>query len=372
MSYRMIATCKLGLENVVVRELRALQLDIIEVRDAQVLFSGDAHALSRALLWLRTAERILLEIGAFEARSFEELFEGVKALNLKRYLPRDACIHVKGKSAKSTLFSVSDCQSITKKAIVENLKSAYRTQIIPETGEKIIVEIGLLRDVATLALDACGAGLSRRGYRMMNVDAPISETLAAGIVLLSKYRGDRPFLDPMCGSGTIPIEASLIAMNKAPGLLRSFAAEDWRFIDQNAFSCAREEAQDLIRPMSCEVMGGDIDEKSIQLCKQHAKRANVMLSWQVSDMRGIQTEKTGGILACNPPYGERLMKKSEAALLYRDMRKAFDSLIDWSVHVITANNDFERAYGIRAHKRRKLNNGGIPCTLYQYFPKQAH
>lgn len=365
---RCIATCKLGLEAVVAGELRGLGIEVHSVQDARVYFLGGEQALFRALLFLRAAERVLLEIGSFPATSFDMLFEGVKALDWKRVLPRDAFIHVNGKSARSTLFSVSDCQSITKKAIVESLRAAYKTQLLPETGKEVIVEVGLLCDTATLALDACGAGLSRRGYRTYNVAAPLSETLGAGLVLLSRYRGDRPFLDPMCGSGTIPIEAAMIAQNRAPGLNRAFAAENWHFVSPAAAARARQEAQDCIRSCPVEIEGSDMDAHSIDLCKKHAKKAGVMLKWAVRPLKELPPQPAGGILVTNPPYGERLMQRKETEALYRDMRTAFDGLEGWGIHIISGYREFERAYGKHAHKRRKLSNGGMQCVLYQYFP----
>ncbi len=364
-----IATCKLGLESVVAMELRALNLTVDEVLDARVLFSGDDLTLTRALLWLRSAERVLLVAGSFPAASFDELFEGVKALPWKQYLKRDANIHVTGKSAKSTLFSVSDCQSITKKAIVESLRQSYRTQLLPETGDEVIVEVGLLRDVATLALDACGAGLSRRGYRTWNVAAPLAESLAAGILLLSRYRSGIPFLDPMCGSGTFPIEAAMIAQRRAPGLFREFAAETWHFLSPDAFPQAREEAQDSIDAAPVDIEGSDIDAHSIELCKRHAKKAGVMLRWAVRPLKELPAKDGEGLIAVNPPYGERLLNKKEAQSLYQEMRAVFSRLPGYKQAIITADREFERVYGQRADKRRKLTNGGMPCTLYQYFPK---
>ena len=362
------ATCKLGLEALAAAELRALGISVLSVEDARVRFEGDESAMARACLWLRTAERVLLEVGSFPAATFDALFEGVKALSWKPFLARDAFIHVVGKSAKSTLFSVSDCQSITKKAIVENLRAAYRTELLPETGKEVLVEVGLLRDQATLCLDPCGAGLSRRGYRTFNVAAPISETLGAAIVTLARYRWDRPLIDPMCGGGTMPIEAAMIARNMAPGLNRPFAAEEWPFLDPNVFSLAREEARDAVRDVRPDILGSDIDARSIDLCKKHAKKAGIMVDWAVKPVKELQSDKTGGVIVCNPPYGERMLKKSEADALYRQMRAAFDALPPgWSKAVITASPDFERVYGPPADKRRKLSNGGMPCTLYQYF-----
>ncbi|HOG01217.1 MAG TPA: class I SAM-dependent RNA methyltransferase [Clostridia bacterium] len=367
-----IATCKLGLEALVAAELRRLNINVLSVEDARVRFEGDYPVMARACLWLRTAERVLYEVGSFEAKSFDALFEGVKAVRWKEYLRRDAFIHVNGKSAKSVLFSVSDCQSIAKKAIVENLKAAYRTELLPETGREVIVEIGILRDQVTVALDPCGAGLSRRGYRTYNVEAPLSETLGAAIVTLARYRADMPLIDPMCGSGTMPIEAAMIARNMAPGLGRSFSAEGWEFLEKSAFAAERERARDEARDIRPDILGRDIDARSIELCKKHAKKAGVIVDWEVAPVRGLATKKTGGALVCNPPYGERMLKKSEADALCRDMRRAFDALEGWSVSIISANRDFERVYGKTADKRRKLSNGGMPCTLYQYFaPKQG-
>lgn len=366
---RFIATCKLGLEATVSMELRRLGIEVERVEDARITFAGGLYEMARACLWLRTAERVLLEAASFEARSFEELFEGVKAIDWRQYLQRDSFIHVNGKSAKSALFSVSDCQSIAKKAIVERLKAAYNTALLPETGPEVIIEIGILKDVVTVALDCCGAGLSRRGYRTYNVAAPLSETLGAAMALLSRYDGSQPLIDPMCGSGTMPIEAAMIARNMAPGMNRPFAAEQWRFTDAAAhFRRAREEAGDSVRDIRPEILGSDIDGRSIDLCKKHAKKAGIMVNWAVRPLKELSTDKQAGIILCNPPYGERMLSRREAEALYRDMRHTFAALPGWKISVITGYKDFERAYGRRADKRRKLSNGGMPCVLYQYFP----
>ncbi len=364
---RLIATCKLGLESTVAFQLRRMGVEVERTEDAHVCFQGDFSTMARALLWLRTAERLLLEVGSFRASTFTELFDGVKALNWKPFLAWDAVIHVNGKSAKSSLFSVSDCQSIVKKAIVENLKAAYHTAVIPETGAEVIVEVGMLRDVATLALDCCGAGLSRRGYRTYNVAAPISETLGAAIVDLSRFRAEQPLIDPMCGSGTMPIEAAMIAENRAPGLLRSFAAERWPFVPKQVWVQAREEAHDSIRPAKLRICGSDMDPHCIDLCKKHAKKAGVMVDWAVRPVEELVDARTGGVIVCNPPYGERLMDKRDAERLYRRMRERFDLLDGWSINIISGFREFERSYGRTADKRRKLSNGGMQCCLYQYF-----
>lgn len=370
---RFIATCKIGLESVVALELRRLGIEVERVEDAKVTFAGELETMAKACLWLRTAERVLMEINSFEARSFEELFQGVRTIHWSDYIKRDSFIHVNGKSAKSTLFSVSDCQRIAKKAIVESLMSAYHmsadnNERLPETGKEMIIEVGILRDVVTVALDCCGAGLSRRGYRTYNVAAPLAETLGAGILLLSHYRADRPLMDPMCGSGTMPIEAAMMANNIAPGLGRPFAAEKWDFAQgAELFERARQEARDSRIDAKADILGSDIDARSIDLCKKHAKKAGVMVNWRVAPLKELQSDKSGGLIACNPPYGERMMEKREAEALYREMRRKFDELDNWQVSVITAYREFEKVYGKRADKRRKLSNGGMTCTLYQYF-----
>lgn len=364
------ATCKLGVEALVATELRKLGIEPVSVDSAKIRFEGDYLTMARACLWLRTAERVLLEVGRFEAHTFTDLFEGVKALDWKPYLAKDAFIHVVGKSAKSDLFSVKDCQSITKKAIVENLKAAYHTMLLPETGAEILVEVGMFKNEATLCLDPCGAGLSRRGYRTYNVAAPLSETLGAAIVTLTRYKGDYPFIDPMCGSGTMPIEAAMIANNMAPGLNRPFAAEEWEFAGgKSLFDRARQEARESRIDGRPDILGSDIDARSIDLCKKHAKKAGVMVNWKVAPLKELSTDKSSGLIVCNPPYGERMMEKREAEALYREMRHKFDELDNWQVSVITAYRDFERIYGKRADKRRKLSNGGMVCTMYQYFKR---
>ncbi len=375
---RFIATCKIGLESVVSLELRRLGIDVEKVDDAKVTFAGELETMARACLWLRTAERVLMEINSFEARSFEELFQGVRAIHWSDYIEKDSFIHVNGKSAKSTLFSVSDCQRIAKKAIVESLMLTYHmstsnNERLPETGKEMIIEIGILRDVVTVALDCCGAGLSRRGYRTYNVAAPLAETLGAGILLLSHYRADRPLIDPMCGSGTMPIEAAMMANNIAPGLGRPFAAEKWDFAQgADLFERARQEARDSRIDSRANILGSDIDARSIDLCKKHAKKAGVMVNWRAAPLKELQSDKSGGLIVCNPPYGERMMEKREAEALYREMRRKFDELDNWQVSVITAYREFEKVYGKRADKRRKLSNGGMTCTMYQYFRQKDY
>lgn len=369
---RFIATCKMGLESTVNFQLRRLGIEVVATEDARVVFEGGYDAMARALLWLRTAERVLMVAAEFPATSFDALFEGTKRVDWKRYLRPDSNIHVNGKSAKSTLFSVSDCQSIVKKAVVEKLRESYRCTTIPETGAEIIVEVGILRDQVTLALDCCGAGLSRRGYRTYNIPAPLSETLGAAVVLLSRFHADQPLIDPMCGSGTMPIEAAMIAENRAPGLLRSFAAENWHFVENAVWMQAREEARDSIRKTKLQILGSDIDPHCIELCKKHAKKAGVMLDWAVRPLSEFSADaQSSGVIVCNPPYGERLMDRKAVSELYREMRDTFLPFKHLSVNIITAFPEFERVYGKRADKRRKLSNGGMTCQLYQYFREKS-
>lgn len=365
-----IATAKIGLESTVAFQLHKLGILDTETLDARVKFRGGYPEMTKALLWLRTAERLLMTVGTFRAETFDSLFEQTKALPWNRYLSPSTRIHVNGKSAKSTLFSVSDCQSIVKKAIVESLKASYRVNTVPETAEEVIVEVGILKNKVTLALDCCGAGLSRRGYRTYNVAAPLAETLGAGLILLSRFFPDTPLIDPMCGSGTIPIEAAMIANNIAPSLGRSFAAEAWRFLDPKVFSLAREEARDLKRNDRLCIQGCDIDPHCIDLCKKHAQKAGVMLDWQVRPVKDFSTEWHNGVLICNPPYGERLSDAGSVKALYRDMHRVFERIPDWQINIITSNRDFESVYGKPADRRRKLSNGGMVCTMYQYNPER--
>ena len=368
---RFIATCKLGLESVVAGELRALGIEVESVSDARIVFRGGFDAMARACLWLRTAERVLMIVGEFTALTFEELYNGVRAVRWRDYIARDNFIHVNGKSAKSRLFAVSDCQRIAKKAIVDSLFEAYHTSSLPETGSEIIVEVGLLRDAVTVCLDCCGAGLSRRGYRTWNVAAPIAETLGAAIVMLAKYRGDVPLMDPMCGSGTLPIEAAMIATRTAPGLNRAFAAESWRFMDGDPFGAAREQARDERIDAKLQILGSDIDPHAIDICRKHAKKEGVDPAFKVRPLSEFKAEYEGGIIVCNPPYGERLLEKREAESLYVQMRKVFDPLTHWDKNIITSHRDFERIYGKKADRRRKLTNGGMVCTLYRFFAEEG-
>jgi len=365
----LIATATFGLEAVVAREVRELGYDTT-VENARVIFQGDEKAICRSNLWLRSADRVLIRVGEFTALTFDELFEKTRALPWSDWLPENANFPVEGKSVKSKLFSVSDCQAIVKKAIVESMKKKYHRNWFDETGPRYTIEVSLLKDVATLTIDSSGAGLHKRGYRKLSTAAPLKETLAAAMINLSYWNPDRILLDPFCGSGTIPIEAALIGVNAAPGLNRGFAAESWPNIQKRLWDEAREEAEDLIRrDIKLNIRGTDINNKVMSIARYHAKLAGVSdhISFQQMDVADLRTKRKYGCLICNPPYGERLEEIKEVENLYRLMGRVFKTLDSWSFYIITSHRDFERLFGRRADRRRKLYNGRIECQYYQYF-----
>lgn len=366
---RLIATAPMGLEAVVARELKDLGYTEQMVENGKVWFLGDERAIVRANLWLRTADRVLVEMGEFPATTFEELFEGVKALPWEEWIPADGRFIVEGRSRDSQLSSVPACQKITEKAVVEKLKQRYPLDWFPKTGARYTIEVAMLKDMATITLDTTGAGLHKRGYRKLAAAAPIKETLAAAMILLSRWHPERPFLDPCCGSGTIPIEAALIAHNLAPGLHRSFDAEAWGRIPAALWEEGREEAFDLAdydRPV--EIYGSDVDGEVLELAQQHLRAAGLSKSVRLERkaLQKVSLDAHYGYLITNPPYGERLGERAAVEELYRDMGKLARRLEDWSVFVITAHKEFEKFYGKRADKKRKLYNGRIECDLYQY------
>lgn len=370
-SKRFFATCKLGLERVVADELKSLGADDLHVEDARVFFRGGWSVLCDANMWLRSADRVFVEIGSFEATSFGQLFDGVNQLfPWEDLFERNARLHVKGKTAKSPLHSVSDCQSITKKAIVERMTRLTGGSWLPETGNTYIIEVGMLGNQATIALDASGSGLGRRGYRVKNAQAPLSETLAASLVQLIRWNINGIFWDPMCGSGTIAIEAAMIAQNRAPGLKRTFAAEEWGFIDPKYWKAMREKANDLFNK-NCPaiIKASDIDEDAVSLTQFHANRAGVKVQAFVQDVRNLQSDERQGTVICNPPYGMRLLDRKQAQSLYADMRGTFTRLDDWKFGVFTSDPQFHRFFGKRADKIRKLYNSNLVCYYYQYFKK---
>ena len=366
----LIATATFGLEAIVAREVEALGYTDVKVENARVTFKGDENAICRCNLWLRSADRVLIKMGEFKALTYDELFEGTKALPWPEWLPQDATFPVEGKSVKSKLFSVPDCQSIVKKAIVEKMKQRYHKEWFAETGPKYTIEVALLDDVATLTIDTSGVGLHKRGYRKLSSQAPLKETLAAAMVNLSFWNPERILIDPFCGSGTIPIEAAFIGLNMAPGLNREFAAEKWPQISGNTWEKARTEAKDSIRrDLKLKVMGTDIDGEVLSLARYHQKMAGLegQIHFQQLPVSDLRNSHKYGCIICNPPYGERLSNPKDVERLYREMSSAFKALDTWSFYVITSYPGFEQVFGRRADRRRKLYNGRIECQYYQFY-----
>ncbi|MGI6605875.1 MAG: THUMP domain-containing class I SAM-dependent RNA methyltransferase [Peptococcia bacterium] len=366
----LIATATFGLESVVARELRELGYTEQTVENSRVIFAGDERAVCRTNLWLRTADRVLIKMGQFKAFSFEELFQQTKALPWGDWLPVDAEFPVEGKSINSLLHSVPDCQAIVKKAVVEKMKEKYKVSWFPEKGPRYKIEVAILKDVVTLTIDTSGPGLHKRGYRKLVGQAPLKETLAAAMIMLSFWKAERPFIDPFCGSGTIPIEAALIGLNRAPGLKRSFTAEDWPNIPRKLWQEARREAEDLIRTEQVmDIEGYDWDKEALSLARYHAREAGVekLIHFQERALADFSTKKQYGYLICNPPYGERLEEKATVERLYRQMGQVFGKLDTWSYFILTAHPAFEKLFGRKAGKNRKLYNGRIECHYYQYF-----
>ncbi len=370
-----VATCMFGLERFLGEEIEALGCKKLETIDGRVTFEGNAETAARANIYLRCAERVLLKVGSFEARTFTELFDGTKALPWENYIGKTDAFPVRGHSVKSTLFSVSDCQSITKKAIVDRLSSKYGISWFEETGITYQIEFFILRDRVTVMLDLSGVGLHKRGYRPAAGAAPLRETLAAALVLNSRPRDNVLLWDPFCGSGTIPIEAAMIMTHRAPGIDRHFAGEAYNFLPAKIWEEARCEARDLIDgSVAFEAFGSDVDGGVLEFARENAKRAGVSdrIKFFEADARKIKKPADRrGTIVCNPPYGERMMSSAEVEALYRAVGKNFLSLAPWQVYVLSSYPNFERFYGAKADKVRKLYNGMIPCNLYQYFKNPA-
>ncbi|MDR7244921.1 THUMP domain-containing class I SAM-dependent RNA methyltransferase [Priestia megaterium] len=369
--YKIIATAAMGIEALVAKEVRALGYDC-EVDNGKVIFEGDELAIARCNLWLRTADRIKVQVGQFKARTFDELFEQTKALNWGDYLPVDAQFPVSGKSVKSKLFSVSDCQSIVKKAIVDSMKKHYNktTGWLEETGSTFKIEVALLKDVATLTIDASGAGLHKRGYRVGQGEAPLKETLAAALIMLTPWNANRPFVDVFCGSGTIAIEAALIGQNIAPGFNRDFLSEEWPWMSASIWDKAREEAEDLANyDQVLDIAGHDIDHRMVKVAEQNAFEAGLgdLIQFKQMQVRDFTTPKEYGIIIGNPPYGERLSDRPSVEKMYAEMGEAFSKLDTWSIYMLTSHEHFEQYYGKKATKKRKLFNGFIKTDYYQYW-----
>lgn len=367
---QLIATAPMGLEAIVAKEVRDLGYNDVMVENGKVTFAADPLAIARANLWLRTADRVLLKLGEFPARTFDELFEGTKALPWPDWLPADAAFPVEGRSRKSQLSSVPACQSIVKKAVVEKLKMRYGTAWFPEDGARFVIEVALLDDVATLTIDTTGPGLHKRGYRKLVTEAPLKETMAAAMVLLSRWRPERTLVDPFCGSGTIPIEAAMIAWNVAPGLRRSFAAESWPTLDKLLWEQAREEAYDLLRDdVPLDIVGSDIDPAAIEVAQAAAKKAGLAaeLKLHVAPVAKLWPKDDYGCIITNPPYGERIGSKNEVEKAIRQLGAVYSHLPTWSLFALSPSKQFEHYFGRPADKKRKLFNGRIECNLFQYW-----
>lgn len=373
MKLTLIATTAFGLEAVTARELENLGYTDRMTENGRVTFAGDENAVARCNTWLRTADRILIKMGEFRAETFDQLFEGVKKLPWDEFLPENAEFPVTGKSVRSKLFSVPDCQAITKKAVVEKMKQRYGREIFEETGPKYKIDVSILNDIACLTIDTTGLGLNKRGYRKIAGEAPLKETMTSALILLSYWKNGRILCDPLCGSGTIPIEAALIAKNAAPGLHRNFISEDWENFDKRIWTDARDEAKSLEKPAEKGlIFGSDLDCKNVDLSKLHADAAGVSdtVSFKQMNVRDFHSKEKFGFIITNPPYGERLGELKEVENLYRDMGRIFSALDNWSYYIITSHPSFEKLFGKKADRRRKLYNGRLECQYYQFLSKE--
>ena len=369
MSHRFVVPCLFGLEGLAADELRRMDMKEVAAENGRVSFSGDEAALVRSNLRLRTGERVLLEVGSFEAVTFDSLFEQTKALPWERWIPKDAAFPVTGHSLNSKLFSVTDCQKIIKKAVVERLKSRYHIAWFDESAETVQIRFSIMKDRVTLCLDTSGEGLHKRGYRPAHNAAPLRETLAAAMVNLSRYRGRDDFCDPFCGSGTIPIEAALIARNIAPGKNRHFAAMDWRTLDKRLWQEEKDLARSLEYHGDYRIFASDLDPKAVAMAKANAERAGVadLIRFETADARGFARETEKGVIVTNPPYGERIGEKEEAEELYRAFGAAYRESSNWQLYLLSSHTEFERCFGREADKKRKLYNGMIKCDLFMYY-----
>ena len=370
--YELIAPCHFGLEAVLKKEILDLGYEISQVEDGKVTFLGDAEAICRANIFLRTTERILLKVGSFKATTFEELFQGTKALPWEKYIPQDGRFWVKkANSIKSKLFSPSDIQSIMKKAMVDRMKQGYGVSVIPETGADYPVRVSLYKDIVTVALDTTGESLHKRGYRKLTSKAPIEETLAAALIMLTPWNKDRILVDPFCGSGTFPIEAAMMAANMAPGMNRSFLSEDWKqIIPRTCWYDAMDEAHEMVDDtVSVDIQGYDLDPEVIKAARANAELAGVahMIHFQQRPVAELSHPKKYGFLITNPPYGERIEEKKNLPALYTQIGERFKALDSWSAFIITSYEDVEKYMGRKADRNRKIYNGMMKTYFYQFL-----
>ena len=371
-TFELIVPCHFGLEAVMKKEILDLGYEVSQVEDGRVTFIGDAEAICRANIFLRTTERVLLKVGSFHAETFEDLFQGTRAIPWEEYLPKDAKFWVaKASSIKSKLFSQSDIQSIMKKAMVERMKKAYGIEWFPENGASFPLRVFLHKDTVTVALDTTGESLHKRGYRTLTSKAPITETLAAALIMLTPWKSDRILVDPFCGSGTFPIEAAMIAANMAPGMNREFLSEDWKhLIPRKCWYDAMDEANDLVDlSVQTDIQGYDIDGDIVRAARANAKAAGVdeMIHFQQRSVSDLSHPKRYGFLITNPPYGERIEDKKNLPELYKTIGERFAELDSWSAYIITAYEDTERYFGRKADKNRKIYNGMMKTYFYQFL-----
>ena len=372
--YNLVATAAMGLESIVASEIKDLGYEC-QTENGKVYFSGDEEAIARANMWLRVGDRVRIIVGEFKAFTFDELFERTKALPWEEFLPVDAAFPVSGKSVKSKLFSVPDCQAIVKKAIVERLNSAYkRTGFLSESGPLFKLEVSILKDTVTLTIDSSGQGLHKRGYRLAQGDAPLKETMAAALVKLSKWSPNRPFVDPFCGSGTIAIEAAMIGQNLAPGYNRSFLSEEWPWMQADVWDRIREEVEDVAKyDLQLDIRGFDVDHNIVSVAQRNAMEAGFtdLISFEQRDVRDLRLEGENGVLIANPPYGERLGEVEEAEDIAEVLGEIMTHYPSWSVYILSSLENYETMYGKRATKKRKLFNGFIRTDLYQFWGKRS-
>lgn len=373
-NYKLVATAAMGLEAIVAQEVNALGYETT-VDNGKVYFEGDETAIARTNLWLRVADRVKIVVGQFPATSFEQLFESVKALPWEKYLPVDAAFPVSGKSVKSKLFSVPDCQAITKKAIVERMKQHYkRLGFLDESGATYKIEVSILKDMATLTIDTSGAGLHKRGYRQAQGEAPLKETLAAALVQISKWNPNRPFVDPFCGSGTIALEAAMLGQNIAPGYNREFISEAWPWMKAKIWDEVRNEADSLANyEQPLEIFGSDIDHRMVSIAQENALEAGFgeIITFKQMQARDFTTQLTDGVMIGNPPYGERIGDVEVVEQVIRDLGTIMKSYPTWSVYMLSSMKNFEELYGRQATKKRKLFNGFIETNYYQFWGQKS-